>query len=117
MSAPELAAALGRMRLQPRATDEAAARARAGHFQLACASAFEAAHGCACDTGINHPNQVRCHMYVSITSMGLSAESARVWVEKEHIPCSLKITACRCRIATCVPCLGFVQGVCSTRRA
>ncbi len=55
----ELAGALGRLRLPPRAADEAAAKARAGHFQLACAAAFEGAHGCACDTGINHPNQAR----------------------------------------------------------
>ena len=59
LSAAELAAALARLRLPPRAVDEAASRARAGHFQLACASAFEGAHGCACDTGINHPNQAR----------------------------------------------------------
>ena len=70
LSAPELAAALGRMRLPPRAADEAGARARAGHFQLACALAFEGAHGCACDTGINHPNQARCHMDGRISSDG-----------------------------------------------
>ncbi|KAK9838163.1 hypothetical protein WJX81_005591 [Elliptochloris bilobata] len=57
LSAAELAGALARLRLPPRAADEATARARAGHFQLACASAFEGAHGCACETGINHPNQ------------------------------------------------------------
>mmetsp|Transcript_42129 Transcript_42129/g.134699 ORF Transcript_42129/g.134699 Transcript_42129/m.134699 type:complete len:476 (-) Transcript_42129:1566-2993(-) len=27
------------------------------HYQLACGSVFEGAHGCACDSGINHPNE------------------------------------------------------------
>lgn len=35
------------------------AKAKSGHYQLACAMAFEGVHGCACDTGINHPNQAR----------------------------------------------------------
>lgn len=30
---------------------------RNNHFQLACQTAFEGAHSCACDAGINHPNQ------------------------------------------------------------
>ena len=40
------------------AVSEAAAKAKAGHFQLACAAAWEGQHSCSCDTGINHPNQV-----------------------------------------------------------
>ena len=32
---------------------------QAGHFQLACGMAFQGVHGCACDTGIKHPNQVQ----------------------------------------------------------
>ena len=38
--------------------NEAVAKAKAGHFQLACAAAWEGQHSCSCDTGINHPNQV-----------------------------------------------------------
>jgi hypothetical protein len=30
---------------------------RNNHYQLACQAAFEGAHGCSCDSGINHPNQ------------------------------------------------------------
>lgn len=44
------------------AAEEAVRQARGGHYQLACGSAFAGAHGgCHCDTGINHPNQVRRH--------------------------------------------------------
>ncbi len=54
-----LRAALGRLRVTGAAAEEAVGKARAGHFQLACAAAFAGAHGgCQCDTGINHPNQV-----------------------------------------------------------
>ena len=38
---------------------EAVRKAAGGHFQLACGAAFEGSHGgCACDAGIQHPNQV-----------------------------------------------------------
>ena len=46
------------MRLPASAVHEAVTKAKGGHFQLACAAAFEGAHHCDCDTGINHPNQV-----------------------------------------------------------
>jgi DNA primase large subunit len=52
-----LRAALGRMEVAPAKAEEAVGKARAGHFQLACAAAWEGKMGCACDTGINHPNQ------------------------------------------------------------
>jgi hypothetical protein len=42
----------------PAKVDEAVGAAAAGHFHLACAAAWEGQHGCACETGINHPNQV-----------------------------------------------------------
>ncbi len=42
----------------PAKVDEACAKAKAGHFQLACAAVWEGKHGCSCETGINHPNQV-----------------------------------------------------------
>lgn len=42
----------------PAKIDEACSKAAAGHYQLACAAAWEGKHGCACETGINHPNQV-----------------------------------------------------------
>ena len=65
-----LAAALGRMRIAPQSINEAVTKAKAGHYQLACGVVFEGQHGgCACDAGINHPNQVRqrcrCLSYVS----------------------------------------------------
>lgn len=44
--------------MAPAKIEEACNKAKAGHFQLACAAAWEGKHGCACDTGINHPNQV-----------------------------------------------------------
>jgi Eukaryotic and archaeal DNA primase, large subunit len=53
-----LRAALCGMRVSDAAAEEVVAKAKAGHYQLACAMAFEATHGCECDTGINHPNQV-----------------------------------------------------------
>ena len=58
LSPGELADALRALRLPPAAAQAAVAKARGGHFQLACMAAWEGAHGCACDTGINHPNQV-----------------------------------------------------------
>lgn len=58
-NAAQLAAALGALRLAPSAVNEAVAKARGGHFQLACAAAWEGMHRCECDTGINHPNQVK----------------------------------------------------------
>ena len=51
-------AALVRMKVTSGKVEEAMNRAKGGHFQLACASAWEGVHRCHCDTGINHPNQV-----------------------------------------------------------
>jgi DNA primase large subunit len=58
LGADELSASLSRLRIAPRAVADVVAKARAGHYQLACALAWEGVHGAACDTGINHPNQV-----------------------------------------------------------
>ena len=44
--------------MAPAKIDEAVTKARGGHFQLACAAVWEGKHGCMCETGINHPNQV-----------------------------------------------------------
>lgn len=52
-----LRGALARLRVEPSKADEAVSKAKAGHFQLACAAAWEGKMGCSCDTGINHPNQ------------------------------------------------------------
>ncbi|KAK9818167.1 hypothetical protein WJX72_008093 [[Myrmecia] bisecta] len=57
MDAPSLDAALRRLRIDPKKITEAVGKAKGGHFQLACASAWAGAHACSCDTGINHPNQ------------------------------------------------------------
>ncbi len=66
LSPADLAEQLRAMRLPQRSVEEVVAKARAGHFQLACMAEFEGRHSCICDEGINHPNQVRCmqHLYV-----------------------------------------------------
>jgi hypothetical protein len=58
LSPAELAEQLRSMQLPRGAAEEAVAKARSGHYQLACHAVFEGRHGCPCDTGINHPNQV-----------------------------------------------------------
>ena len=54
-----LAAALGRARVPPAAAAAVAASAAAGHFQLACAAAWEGAHPGheLASAGVSHPNQ------------------------------------------------------------
>mmetsp|Transcript_35010 Transcript_35010/g.58869 ORF Transcript_35010/g.58869 Transcript_35010/m.58869 type:complete len:513 (+) Transcript_35010:83-1621(+) len=52
-----LRATLRSLRLTPRAIDTVMEKKQAHHYQLACASTFEGSHGCACEIGINHPNQ------------------------------------------------------------
>ncbi|EFN53581.1 hypothetical protein CHLNCDRAFT_8099, partial [Chlorella variabilis] len=52
-----LRSALGRLQVSPAKIEEAVGKAAAGHYQLACAAAWEGKHGCSCDSGINHPNQ------------------------------------------------------------
>lgn len=57
--APEaLRTALSRAGVEGAKVEEAVTKAKGGHYQLACASAWEGAHGgCECEAGINHPNQ------------------------------------------------------------
>ena len=57
-SKESLTAALTRLRVEPQAVRAAVNKAQGNHYQLACATAWEGAHGCECVTGINHPNQV-----------------------------------------------------------
>lgn len=57
MNEDGLRAALGRLSVAPAKAEEAVKKAAAGHYQLACASAWEGKMGCSCDSGINHPNQ------------------------------------------------------------
>jgi DNA primase large subunit len=52
-----LRAALTRLQVPSNKLEEAVGKAKAGHFQLACAAVWEGKMGCSCDTGINHPNQ------------------------------------------------------------
>ena len=52
-----LADALAGMGVAPAAVREAGAKAKAGHFQLACAAAWEGIHGAELDAGVQHPNQ------------------------------------------------------------
>ena len=56
--ADSVAAALTRLRVKPDKVRAAVSKMQGNHFQLACAAAWEGAHGCECVTGINHPNQV-----------------------------------------------------------
>lgn len=54
----ELRDSLARLNINRRTIDQAVSKAAGGHYQLACATVWEGAHGgCSCDTGINHPNQ------------------------------------------------------------
>jgi DNA primase large subunit len=53
----QLRAALTRLSVTPTKLEEAVGKAKAGHYQLACASVWEGKMGCSCDSGINHPNQ------------------------------------------------------------
>ena len=52
-----LAAALGAMRVAPRAARDIVEKAKAHHYQLACAMTFEATHGTQIESGVQHPNQ------------------------------------------------------------
>lgn len=57
---PEVLASLlgSRLRLSADRVSEVVGRARQGHYQLACASTWEAVHsGKELDSGVNHPNQ------------------------------------------------------------
>jgi DNA primase large subunit len=57
-SEDSLRAALRGMRLSAAAVGEVLDKVRGKHYQLACGAAFAGAHGgCACDSGIQHPNQ------------------------------------------------------------
>lgn len=58
-SAQQLSAQLSKMQLNSSQVSEIVAKAKAGHYQIACALAFEGTQQCSCDTGINHPNQVK----------------------------------------------------------
>lgn len=54
----ELRASLSKLSISdPLKIDQAVSKAKAGHYQLACATMWEGMHGCSCDSGINHPNQ------------------------------------------------------------
>ncbi|KAL3134829.1 hypothetical protein ABBQ32_007800 [Trebouxia sp. C0010 RCD-2024] len=55
--ADSVRAALARLRIEPDKVRAAVGKMQGGHYQLACAAAWEGAHGCECVTGINHPNQ------------------------------------------------------------
>ncbi|KAL2612907.1 hypothetical protein R1flu_024599 [Riccia fluitans] len=55
-SQENLRAVLEDQQLNPRAVEAVMDKVRNRHYQLACATTFEAIHGCPSD-GINHPNQ------------------------------------------------------------
>ncbi|KAJ7945572.1 DNA primase large subunit [Quillaja saponaria] len=56
-SEENLRAALGKMGVNSRATEDVMDKVRNRHYQLACTLTFEALHESSCDAGINHPNQ------------------------------------------------------------
>lgn len=58
---------------------------QAGHFQLACGMAFQGVHGCACDTGINHPNQVQLRCLQTAGWMLRTAASAEVRCSRQQL--------------------------------
>lgn len=58
-SADQLSATLSQMKLGNNVARDVVQKAKAGHYQIACGLAFEGFHGCSCDSGINHPNQVQ----------------------------------------------------------
>ena len=82
------------------AVSEAVAKAKAGHFQLACAAAWEGQHSRSCDTGINHPNQVcsRPSCPQPRSSLALSAQHAghawQVQAQGQEGCCRPGATAC-----------------------
>lgn len=53
--ADELGAALKEMKVSD--ADKVVEKAKSGHYQIACGMTFEGKFGCACDEGIQHPNQ------------------------------------------------------------
>lgn len=86
-----LTVALTKLRIQPQAVQEAVSKAQGGHYQLACAAAWEGAHGCSCDTGINHPNQVR---HGTTCTLMQSHNSKTVFCAKV-----MPQTVCHCSVA------------------
>ena len=79
----QLTAALGRLGLKASAAQTVVNKAQEGHFQLACAAAFEGVHSCACDTGINHPNQV-CGLLVPVMP---SSSQGKLGLHTAHALC------------------------------
>ncbi|KAG2428010.1 hypothetical protein HXX76_011996 [Chlamydomonas incerta] len=72
---PTLRAALGRLKCDDRKVEEAVAKARDGHYQLACAAAFEGVHRVPeMDVGISAPLQY----YAESRRMCAERESAAV---------------------------------------
>lgn len=78
---------LGRLQCEDSKISEAVSKSRAGHYQLACAAAFEGIHGCSCETGINLPAQYY-------------QESRRVCDEKEGRSSSVVMSAGQAAAAT-----------------
>ncbi|KDD74000.1 DNA primase, partial [Helicosporidium sp. ATCC 50920] len=76
-SADSLRAMLGQLQVSHAATDEAVAKASAGHFQLACAAAWKGKHGSCCESGINHPNQYFEESQKALTAPGEVAITPR----------------------------------------
>ena len=62
----------------PAKIEEACSKAKGGHYQLACAAVWEGKHGCACESGINHPNQVRA-------AAAAASSSAVLWPAASYV--------------------------------
>lgn len=88
--------------MAPAKVEEAVLKAAAGHFQLACASAWEGKHSCACDSGINHPNQVCAHAPGDDPVAGRAA--ARAALPAPAATCAQRWAPFRTALDACICC-------------
>lgn len=65
---------LSALKVAPAKLDEAINFKKEGHFQLACAAAFEGATSCVCEAGINHPNS----FYDESRKIAIEREASKV---------------------------------------
>ena len=100
-----------RRQVAPAKVEEACAKAKAGHFQLACATAWEGKHGCACETGINHPNQVGARVMLG-DLRGLGKQSPAAASVPSHVAASTWTCSNKVQKRACHPlCHAVLRGV------
>ncbi len=76
----ELAEQLQALRLPSETVRDAVAKSKGKHYQLACMAVFEGQHTCICDSGINHPNQVRAQDTFLSWRTALSWSQEGLWI-------------------------------------